>query len=85
MRGFFGSIGRFPLLLGAIALFAFALWEESHNTYGHTTVAIVSLAIGAVLLGGWFYSLVVDAERRQPEQPSAPPATGETQDGAEES
>jgi hypothetical protein len=73
VKGFFSSVGRFPLLLGAIALFAFALWEESHNTYGHTTVAIVSLAIGAVMLGGWFYSLVVDAERRHRDRDDPPP------------
>ena len=59
-----GGLARWPLLFGAVILFVFALWEESHNTAGHTTVAIVALAIGAVLLGGWFYSLVVDAERR---------------------
>jgi hypothetical protein len=64
MRGIFGGLARWPLLLGSVILFAFALWEESHNTYGHTTVAIVSLAIGAVLLGGWFYSLVSDAEHK---------------------
>jgi UDP-N-acetylmuramyl pentapeptide phosphotransferase/UDP-N-acetylglucosamine-1-phosphate transferase len=58
------GLARWPLLFGSVILFVFALWEESHNTAGHTTVAIVSLALGAVLLGGWFYSIVVDAERK---------------------
>jgi hypothetical protein len=62
VKGFFASIGRWPLLTGAVILFLFALWEESHNTYGHTTVAIVSLAIGAVLLGAWVYSVAIESK-----------------------
>ena len=50
--------------MGAVILFCLALWEESHETANHTTVAVVSLSVGCVLLGGWLYSLVVEAERR---------------------
>ena len=60
-----GGLARWPLLLGAVILFCLALWEESHETAGRVTVAIVALSIGCVLLGGWFYSLVVEAERRK--------------------
>ena len=59
-----GGLARWPLLMGAVILFCLALWEESHETANHTTVAVVSLSVGCVLLGGWLYSLVVEAERR---------------------
>ena len=68
-----GGLARWPLLMGAVILFCLALWEESHETANHTTVAVVSLSVGCVLLGGWVHSLIVSSEREYHDDKKAHP------------
>lgn len=58
------SLARWPLLLGAILLFAVGLWEASHQTDPNRPIGIVAVCVACVLLGAWVYSLAIEAERR---------------------
>ena len=87
------GLARWPLLMGAVVCFGFAVYEEMVTDNTEVLLGVGGLVVGCVLLGGWLVSYIVAGERdhyakHQPVwkdsgQTSAPPATGETQDGAE--
>ena len=93
LREVFTGLARWPLLLGATVCFGFAVYEEMVTDTDEIALAIAGTVIGCVLLGAWLVSYIVAGEREHYRkhrpvwmddgQTSAPPATGETQDGAE--
>jgi hypothetical protein len=93
---FIKGLARWPLLMGALLAWALAIYEETVNDENDVVlVGVAGFAIGCILLGAWLVSYIVEGERRHyserapiwkhRDKTSAPPATGETQDGAEES
>lgn len=88
MKDFLNGLSKWPLLLGAILCFAIAVYEETVTDNSEVLIGVAGAVLGSMLLGAWIVLFVIDFERRwhrEHGQASAPPATGETQDGAEES
>lgn len=93
LREMFTGLARWPLLLGAAVCYGFAVYEEMVTDNSEVVLAIAGVVVGSVLLGGWLVSYIVAGERehyrkhrpiwQDDGQASAPPATGETQGGAE--
>ena len=85
MKDFFDGLSKWPLLLGAVLCFALVVYEETVTDNTEILVGVAGTVIGSVLLGTWLALFIIDFERRWHErrQASAPPATGEAQDGAE--
>lgn len=93
LHEFVTGLARWPLLLGAIICYSFVIWEELVTDTDEIAMATAGVVVGSVLLGAWIVSYIVAGERthyakwrpvwRDSEQTSAPPATGEGQDGAE--
>lgn len=89
------GLARWPFLLAAVLCYGFAIYEEMVTDNTEVLVGVAGIVVGSVLLGAWLVSYIVAGERSHyakhrpvwmdAEQTSAPPATGETQGGAEES
>lgn len=82
---FIDHVSRWPLLLGSIICIAGALTVALEAGEGEIVVGVL-LALGALMLGAWLWALATHTNPgHRAGQTSTPPATGETQDGAEES
>jgi drug/metabolite transporter (DMT)-like permease len=80
---FMDHVARWPLLLGAIICIAGALGIALEAGEGEIAVGVL-LALGALMLGAWLWALATNTNpEHRAGQASAPPATGETQGGAE--
>lgn len=86
------GLARWPLLLGAIICYSLAIYEEMFTDLDEIAMATTGVVVGSVMLGAWIVSYIIDGERRHHRehrrsddcgQTSTPPATGETQNGAE--
>ena len=85
------GMSRWPLLLGSLLCYSLVVYEEVFTDLDEVAMATTGVVVGSLLLGAWVVSYVIDGERRahrehrctDPGHASAPPATGETQDGAE--
>lgn len=86
------GLARWPLLLGALICYLFAIYEEMFTDLDEIAMATTGVVVGSVLLGAWIVSYIIDGERKHHRmhrrsddcgQTSAPPAGGDGQDGAE--
>jgi hypothetical protein len=86
------GMSRWPLLLGSLLCYSLVIYEEMFTDLNEVAMATTGVVVGSMLLGAWVVSYVIDGERRNHRQhrrtddcgqTSAPPATGETQSGAE--
>ena len=67
MKDLLDSLARWPLLLGAVILYAVAIWEETNSATpdaASNIIAFGSASVGSVLLGAWVWSIAVETERR---------------------
>lgn len=86
------GMSRWPLLLGALLCYSLVIYEEMFTDLDEVAMATTGVVVGSLLLGAWIVSYIIDGERRHHRMhrrsddcpdASTPPATGETQDGAE--
>ena len=63
MRAFLESVGRWPLLFGAVICIGGAMWVAK-DAGDYEVVIAVLLSLGSVLLGAWIHNL---ATRGRPE------------------
>ena len=60
----FDSLARWPLLMGAVILFALAGVTLEDGSGVDALVAVACALIGSLLLGAWIVTLIVEAERK---------------------
>jgi hypothetical protein len=67
VRDLVDGLARWPLLLGAVILYAVAIWEETNSATpdaASNIIAFGSASVASVLLGAWIWSIAIETERR---------------------
>lgn len=60
----FDSLARWPLLMGAVILYALAGMVLGDGSQEDALIAVSCALLGSVLLGAWVWSLAIEAERK---------------------
>ena len=93
LHEFLTGLSRWPLLMGAMVCFGFAIYEEMVTDNTEVALAIAGTVVGCVLLGAWLVSYIVAGERSHyakhrpiwTDPPSCPEEGEERQDPPTES
>lgn len=64
MKDFLTGLSKWPLLLGALLAYGFAVYEETVTDNTEVLIGVAGTVVGSFLLGTWIALYIIDFERR---------------------